>query len=139
MEEFSLIIRQFAFLLIWILLWLTVSSRSYNLYAVWIYIPNDSFFNFPKPINSIVILFRKWDTFCELLLLKYSWHKCSSWFVFMGLSRCEANSVVLSPIVIIAGNMELNCKGLSVHSEVFNHAEACLHLIYQRQVEVFFK
>lgn len=133
MEVFSLIIRQFAFLLIWILLLLTVSSKSYDLYAVWIYIPKDSFFNFPKPINNIVILFHKWDTFCQLLLLKCSWHKCSFWFVFMGLNRCEANFVVLSTIVIIAGNMESNYKCLSVHSEVFNHAEACLCLIYPKK------
>lgn len=133
MEVFSLIIRQFAFLLIWILLLLTVSSKSYDLYAVWIYIPKDSFFNFPKPINNIVILFHKWDTFCQLLLLKCSWHKCSFWFVFMGLNRCEANFVVLSTIVIIAGNMESNYKCLSVHSEVFNRAEACLCLIYPKK------
>ena len=132
MQVFSLIIRQFAFLLIWIFLLLTVSSKAYDLYAVWICIHKDSFFNFPKPINNIVILFHNWRTFCELLLLKCSWHKGSPWFVLMGLRKCEANFVVLSPAVIIKGIIESNCKCLSFCSEVFNYAEACLCLIYPK-------
>lgn len=61
------------------------------------------FLYFPKPINNAVILFHKWNTFCELLLLKCSWCTCS-WFVFMGFSSCEANSIIFSPI--LTGNME---------------------------------
>lgn len=48
---------------------------------------------YPKIVSSVsqnpwaVILFHKWDIICWLLFFKHSWHKCSSWFVFMSLSR----------------------------------------------------